>query len=279
MTDENIMHELTGRNITITERVFSYPNYQGSVYRGTLNCNEVGIKVKYYNQSTANVPLEYQAWRQMQHPNVIRLFDCFWAWNGMYWYLVFVMEWCLWDAGKEIVKRKVDKRPFVERELWSIAKGLVDALALMQRQFFAHHNIQLQNIYPFSQSPKIGDFSCSGFIDGSLKSMPRDTDLTSVSPFLSPELRSAWAFRLHYNDSVTFKSDTYSLGVVLLSLAMLEVPQWLRQVHVPASQVELAVQGLNYSEQFKQMLKSMLIEDVDFRKDFAQLNVWLQAYH
>ena len=277
MTDERIIHELHPRGITIEERVFTYPGGQGSVYRGTYQGRPAGIKVKFYNQASANVPQEYQFWKTMQHPSVIQLFDCFWAWNGASWYLVFVMEWCLWDAEKEIARRRGENRPFSEMELWDIIRGLVDALAIMQVQFFSHHNIQLQNIYPFAQAPKVGDFSRAGYIDGSLKTMPRNTDIGTVSPFLSPELRSAWAFRLYYDDRVTFKSDVYSLGVVLLSLARLELPQFFRQIYVPVDQITAAIQGLRYSEHFKMLLRSMLMEDVEYRKDFGQLNVWLQG--
>ena len=272
MTDENIMHELTGRRITITERVFSYPNYQGSVYHGTYKGNEVGIKVKYYGPSNDNVRLEYQGWKDMQHQNVIRLFDCFWAWSGSYWYIVFVMEWCLLDAGKDIVERKGHNRPFGEAELWSIAKGLVDALATMQSRGFAHRNLKLQNIYPFPDAPKIGDFSCSSPIQtNSFKTVGANT-----SQFLSPELRIAQAYGLAFSDNNTFKADVYSLGVVLLSLAKLEVPQCFQQAQVQVSAVDTEIQGLAYTDNFKAILRAMLAERVDSRWDFLQLNAWLQ---
>ena len=274
MAAENIMHELTGRGITLSHSVFTYPNHQGSVYYGSYQNLPVGVKVKHYSDHNPDAPKEYQVWREMQHPNVIRLYDCFWAWNGTWWYLVFVMEWCQWDASQEIAKRKEENRPFREVELWNVAKGLGNALAAMQTRGFSHHNLKVQNIYPFSDAPKIGDFSRSHFVDLSgFKTIDKDASATTVPPFLSPELRYAWAYRLAYSDSNSYKADAYSLGVVLFSLAKLEIPQCFLQVHVPESEVKAGILELGYSEQFKKMLQCLLAENVDYRWDFMQLSV------
>jgi serine/threonine protein kinase len=274
MAAERIEHELRGRGIIISHSVFTYPGNEGSVYYGTFQNLPVGIKVKHYSEHNPAAPQEYQLWKEMQHPNVIRLYDCFWAWNGTLWYLVFVMEWCQWDAAQDIAKRKEENRPFTEAELWKVTQGLVDALSLMQSRSFTHHNLKLQNIYPFPDEPKIGDFSRCHFVDRSaFKTIEKDVNSTSVSPFLSPELRCVWAYHLAYMDGNSFKADAYSLGVVLLSLAKLEVPECFQQVHVMEDAVKTAIDELSYSEKFKQTMRCLLADNLDYRWDFMQLSV------
>lgn len=274
MAAEGIMRELTGRNIAISHSVFTYPNNQGSVYYGHYQHLPVGIKVKHYSDYNPNAPEEFRVWREMQHPNVIKLYDCFWAWNDTWWYLVFVMEWCQWDASQEIAKRREEQRPFREAELWAIAKGLGSALGAMQSRSCAHRNLKLQNIYPFPDAPKIGDFSRAHSVKVSeFTTIPKDANAKTVSPFLSPELRYAWAYGLAYSDSNSYKADAYSLGIVLFSLAKLEIPQCFLQMQVPESQVKAGIGELNYSQKFKEMLQCLLAENVDYRWDFMQLSV------
>jgi serine/threonine protein kinase len=269
MSIEGIDHELVPRGVHITNHVHKYPNNQGSVYYGYYQGQEVGIKVKYYSElsgQSENAPQEFQNWKKMQHPNVKRLFDCFWAWNNA-WYLVFVMEWCQWDGLQDIDQRRRERRYYTEQELFSMLRGLTDALTTMQNQLFAHHNIKLENIYPSPIAPKIGDFSCAKFVNMNGSSIVSPSP--SPSPFLSPELRQS---------SVNvFKADTYSLGVVMLSLALLEIPACFKQATVSRMEVELTINTIATSQDFKQMLRWMLAENPDERCDFLQMNRWFQG--
>lgn len=267
-TDEGIMHEITGREITITRRVFTYPNNQGSVYCGVYSGITVGIKVKLHDGYNPTAIEEFRAWRLLQHTNVIRLYDCFFANARSESYLVFVMEWCQSDAFREIEERKRTSRYYEEMELWRIAGGLIDGLAAMQRSGLAHRNIKLQNVYPFPDAPKIGDFSCAKAIDPA----KFRTIHASTPVFLSPELRIAQAYGLAFNDSDSFKADAYSLGVVLLSLAKLEVPQCFQPALIQANEVETLVQELPFFEPFKQLLRAMLADRAAQRLDFLQLD-------
>lgn len=272
MTQEGILPELTGRNIGITKLVHTYPNHQGSVYYGYFQHNEVGIKVKYYSEisgNSENAPQEFQDWKKMQHPNVKRLHECFWAWNGTAWYLVFVMEWCQWDGFQDIDQRRRERRPYTEAELWGVLRGLADALAYMQNQLFAHHNIKLENIYPSSSASKIGDFSCAKYV--SIRGFGSVSHSSAPSPFLSPELR--------YSTVNVFKADAYSLGVVLISLAKLEVPRCFQQTQVSDIEVENTISALFVSQSFKQVLRWMLMENIEARCDFTSLHGWLQGSH
>jgi len=270
MTQEGILHELTPRGISISKLVHSYANHQGSVYYGYFQQYEAGIKVKFYSEvsgSSENAPQEYQNWKKMQHPNVKRLHECFWAWSGTAWYLVFVMEWCQWDGLQDINQRRMERRSFTEPELWGVLRGLTDALATMQNQLFAHHNIKLENVYPSPTAPKIGDFSCAKHVN--IRGFGSVSHSSAPSPFLSPELRQSTVN--------VFKADAYSLGVVLLSLAKLEVPLCFQQTQVSDIDVENSITGLFVSQHLKQVLRWMLMENIDARCDFKELHGWLQG--
>lgn len=266
-TDEDIMHEIRGREISITRRVFTYPNNQGSVYCGVYGGHTVGIKVKLHDGYNPTAIEEFRAWRVLLHSNVIRLYDCFFAKAREEAYLVFVMEWCQADAKKEIEERKRESRYFEEMELWRIAGGLISGLAAMQQEGLAHRNIKLENIYPSPDAPKIGDFSCAKAIN--------PTQFRTIqarnSLFLSPELRIAQSFGLAFNDNDSFKADAYSLGIVLLSLMKLEVPQCFQPELIQGNEVETLIQELPFFEPFKQLLRAMLADRAAQRLDFLQL--------
>ena len=279
MSREGITLHLTPRGIAISSLIYSGDLV--SVYQGEYRDVPAAIKVQHCtNPVFANsLEREFQALLQLSHPNIMKIYDCFWTENEGKKYLVFAMEWCSKDLAKDMVQRKSNDFPWKEDDFWVVIRKLISALAYMQRQGFAHRDIKPANIFLMTNNEvKIGDLgsalqSNSGFSEADYNYAMRT--VVGTPAFLSPLLRNG--LKLHYGQIPhnVYKSDVFSLGITLLSLANLAVPAWPAQVEITNEVIGRMVEQVQYSNNVKDLLKAMMNVEEESRGDFVKFEEWI----
>jgi len=229
--------------------------HHGSIFHSTVPV--IVKEIAYEEISTANQALrEAMVQKRLEHPNVCKLYDCYLQREGEEIKVVMVMERLESDLKAAIDCRKREGRLWKELELLQICKEMVSALAYAETCGIAHRDIKPENIFFDRNRYKLGDFGAS--ISVSLHSLPSslhysnpehfNTFLTSrsqenslVHPSLpgnlrysSPEYRQA-VIQAVSQGSVQaeidfFRADVYSLGLVLMEMALLEFPEEAKDV-------------------------------------------------
>lgn len=270
MSREGIIGSLFPRGITLTSLVYSQP--QVSVYQGMYKGIEAAVKVLHTapGQDPMALEEESQALMNMQHQAILKVFDFCWLPEGTYTYLVIVTEWCSKDLWKDIENRRVNKYPFEEKHLWIITYQLVEAFAHMQSLGYAHQDIKPENIFLFLDgSIRVGDLGSTGYISSDFC----ERRVVGTPIYMSPALRGAIASSRRTAFHNAFKSDVYSLGLTLLTMATLQKP--VTFICGDVDEAERVIGSVPYSSGFKALLSNMLCEDEQQRGDFRQLKEWL----
>ena len=97
--------------------------------------------------------------------------------------------------------------------------------------------------------------------------------------YMAPELRAAYVDRVERPLYHPFKSDVYSLGMTVLSMASLQLFRNTSQgsiIFTSSNLIENTITKLQYSERLKTVLREMLSPQVDQRPDFQQLDQTLR---
>jgi serine/threonine protein kinase len=204
------------------------------VYRGFDSSNSsLPIALKFQLHPTlshANLTLR-EALNQasLAHPNVCQVIDCsVKEWPSGQVETVLALE--LMEKGdlmKEIERRMMRGEKWPQTELLEILEKILLALVFAQKNGICHRDIKPQNIFLHKESGiKVGDFGSSTSL--------ADTDMAASfslqgSPFyLSPELKSHYIQYLTNGEAEVkhdpYKSDVYSLGVMMLYMARLRSP-------------------------------------------------------
>lgn len=215
--------------------LYTSPDGRVKVHSGTdLSCNRQSVALKYQLHSSlqeANISLR-EAFNQarLSHPNICRVVDCTMREmiSGQV-ETVLAMEYMEeGDLMREIERRmQLDER-WNEAEVLVIVEKIALALAYAQENGICHRDIKPQNIFISHESTiKVGDFGSSS----SLTDLATSLSLQGSPFYLSPELKS------HYIRCMTegqtriqhdpFKSDIYSLGVMVLFMVRLRCPMEL----------------------------------------------------
>lgn len=181
-------------------------------------------------------------------------------------FVVIVTEYCSKDLMKDIKQHfDANKYHYPEAVMWEIADKLITEFAYMQSIGIAHRDIKPENIFLADGEVKIGDFGSSKKLEG--------TDLMhsiSGTPlYLSPLLRTAMLQRDDLVQHDVYKSDVWSLGMTLLVMALLEVP--LPLSNLTLTEIEACIQAVQYSDNFKDMLRCMLQPEESLRWSFSDL--------
>jgi len=145
------------------------------------------------------------------HPNIIKLKDAFIHNNQT----VMVMEFIEMDLLAYLEKKrgKISKS-----EITHIFKQILAAVKFMHKQYIIHGDIKLENIMYDSvhQQVRIIDFGHSEQIDSTITCLK---GMTGTNGYIAPEL-FVEAKRGHD----PYKSDIYSLGVVLFTMLFNQMP-------------------------------------------------------
>lgn len=158
---------------------------------------------------------------------------------------------------------------YTEDELWKVYWQLLEVFSYLQECNIAHRDIKPASIMKDAEGNwRLYDFQSAKEIDSS---NPSDQTLPG-KPYMSPALRKACIdHKSIIHDQ--FKSDVYSLGVVLLHLSLLEVPEFLTYLINLQQNIDTALDKLKAtrSEQWVAVLKRMLTVDENSRPDFRLL--------
>ena len=143
-------------------------------------------------------------------------------------------------------------------------------------QNITHRDIKPSNIFVGTHGEyKIGDF---GAAKVSSQRMEPAT-LQGTFGYMAPELRAAYVDKVERPLYHTFKSDVYSLGMTVLSMATLRIFVNTSQgsiIFTNPDSIENAIMKLQYSEDLKTVLREMLTQTIESRPDFQQLNETLK---
>ena len=176
------------------------------------------------------------------------------------------------DLGQRCKDRDTQDMSYPEGELWGYFKDLTCTLARLQEQNLAHRDLKLSNILldELNQVQLI-DFGyakeCSG----------RAHTLLGSQPYLSPDLRHYFlagsrnqAGTAYHNP---FKSDVYSLGMVLLNLTTFELPLSFTDLSKLQEKLDeyFKEQVQGYSKAWVEVLRRMLKVAERLRPDFLAL--------
>lgn len=142
---------------------------------------------------------EAKAMAQIDHPNVVKVFDYGKADDVQF----MAMEWI--DGGT--LKDEVKKGPLAQSRVKSIAYGVLSGLDAVHQLGLIHRDIKPDNILiGVDGSPRLADFSLAGF--SRISSFTRHGDMIGTPAYLAPELLDG--------TSATIRSDLYAVGLVLL---------------------------------------------------------------
>ena len=164
---------------------------------------------------------------------------------------------------------------YTEDELWRIYRQLLGGFSYLQECNIVHRDIKLKTILKDLEGNwRIFDFRCTREIN---PNSPTAETLLGTKPYVAPALRKAC---IEYKNKPVigilhdvYRSDVYSLGLVLLHLSLLELPVNLTQLLKLQQLIDTILDELTnrYSEQWVDVLKRMLKVEEDQRPDFKLL--------
>ena len=212
--------------------LYTSPDGRVKVHSGTdLSHRNQSVALKYQLHSTlqeANISLR-EAFNQarLSHPNICRVVDCTMREmiSGQVETVLAIEFMEDGDLMREIERRMQIGERWKEAEVLLIVEKIALALAYAQENGICHRDIKPQNVFLSRESTiKVGDFGSSS----SLTDFASSLSLQGSPFYLSPELKS------HYIRCMTegqtriqhdpFKSDIYSLGVMVLFMVRLKCP-------------------------------------------------------
>lgn len=165
-----------------------------------------------------------------------------------------VMEKLEGDLGQQIKRRDVQQSPFSEKELAQVLVEISDALMFAKWMGIAHRDIKPANVFVDQGHYRLGDFGSACEV-GEIDICPDGT-----LAYVSPEMRH-WLLGETVEVNA-YQSDVFSLGVTLLHLAKLRLPDsipgaWLSSMELKEA-VEKEIQGLPYTCLLLDLIKRML---------------------
>lgn len=254
-----------------------YLSNTASTYLGTIRSSQpVYIKSRVFRKKTsASVALEECARaKAFKHANVCEVIDYYKERKGSKWEVTVVEERPGGSLSEEIEERRKAERHWSENEILTELFKLLRALSEAQQSQIAHRNITLDNIFLSPNGCKLGNFSL--FFAAECK----DLDLFELKypgtlEYMSPELRDENASLFtdcHFNLSFDYyKSDIYSLGLVILSMSLLRFPS---ETQSPLE--ELLREVSDHFPSLPEILRQMLQPEASNRKNCQPLLVLME---
>ena len=238
------------------------------VYRGFDSSNSnlpIALKFQIHpSLKHANLTLrEAMNQTSLTHPNVCKVINCSvkeWASGQVETVLALeLME--KGDLMREIERRMIGGERWTQNELLEILEKILLALVFAQKRGICHRDIKPQNIFLHKESGiKVGDFGSSTSL--------ADTDMAASfslqgSPFyLSPELKSQYIQYLTNGEAQVkhdpYKSDVYSLGVMMLYMARLRSPEEFANLVRLREKTEELIEECSTYPVLQRLLRGML---------------------
>jgi serine/threonine protein kinase len=263
-------------------------DHSTEVYEGYLKTTEIIIKIQYFtSKSDLNRKQEEAALqRSTKHENICKCLKSYIDESYTSGYkFVMVIEKALKDLEQEINQRVACLDYWTEEYLMMHLNSLVDALSFMQVNNLIHRDIKPANILIFPDNVlKLADFGLSIQEQDLITTM--SLGVVGTYMYLSPKLMKAYEDiqkGLNKNGLVEhnpYKSDVYSLGLTFLYMASLIEPCGLNYNIEGTTylkyKISRAIEQLNYSQDLKKILSSMLEIEETNRLDFIGLKKILE---
>ncbi len=152
--------------------------------------------------------VEARAAASLSHPNIVNVYDV--GHDGLVNYIV--MEYIDGVTLKEVIKRRA---PFSNDETLGVAIQIASALAHAHNHNIVHRDIKPQNILVTANGViKVADFGIAKAVGSKTITVANNT-MGSVHYFSPEQAKGGY---------VSFKSDIYSLGLVMFEMATGKLP-------------------------------------------------------
>lgn len=268
--DEMCRQLLSKQSIEVSSCLYS--NTEDSLYQGQFRGQPASIRMQriFPGCDEEGIEKEMQIMRALEHIHIVKLLDCFRLVSEIADFLVVVTEFWGKSAEQDMAYRQKAGYSFTESELWTLSVDLISAFAYMQNHGFAHRCISPASLYLTKDSWVVGNFSSSTV-------SPPGQCLRSIqgqSYYHSPKIYNAILKGKTEVAHNVYKSDVYSLGLTLLALAKLEVPQVIAMAGHTIEAIQEEVEGCRYSRSFKDFLYAMLDVEEETRGDFRDFEEW-----
>jgi len=211
---------------------------------------------------------------------ILKTFGCLCLPNNVGFFDFYeVMELAERDWENEIVRRQQSQLFYNEYELMEILRRLVRNFSSLQTNHITHRDIKPQNIMFVNGILKISDFGDAKILKkkGIVVQRIRGSEL-----FMSPIVFRAYHAGMQQIQHNTFKSDVFSLGMCIFFAASLSYdgPSSIREIYDMNMIRNVLYQflGRRYSQNFINILWTMLQVDENQRPDFNQLQMMFQLY-
>ena len=170
-----------------------------------INMNEEKKKKKYE---------EVKILKKLNHPNIIKFHEGFIVPNPSPALNIIVEYADGGDLSMKIKNQKKKNRYFEESQILDWFIQICLALHHMHKKHILHRDIKAQNIFlTINNIIKIGDFGISKSLDNTLE---KARTVIGTPYYISPEIIQ--------NIPYSYKSDIWSLGVLLYEMVSLKVP-------------------------------------------------------
>ena len=154
---------------------------------------------------------EAKAWKELDHPNIVKFEDCKETSNNIYFFL----EYCSQGSLEAYIARNRFTPNTSERV--GFARQLIAACAYMEKKNILHRDIKPANILIHEGQVKLGDFGLARVIDlqneEALKSF---FTFAGTLQFMAPEILRS--------EQYPFKCDVWSVGVTIFMIFTNELP-------------------------------------------------------
>lgn len=152
--------------------------------------------------------VEARAAASLSHPNIVNVYDV--GHDGLVYYIV--MEYIDGVTLKEIIRRRA---PFSNDETLGVAIQIASALQHAHENNIVHRDIKPQNILVTANGVvKVTDFGIAKAASAKTITIANNT-MGSVHYFSPEQAKGGY---------VTFKSDIYSLGLIIFEMATGQLP-------------------------------------------------------
>ena len=208
-----------------------------------------------------------------RHNNIVNLISVSLEGNGnIVDSLVIFMEFCAGgDLEKLITARKGKGQVWTQEEILACLDQLITGFVYLQNNGIAHRNVRPQNIFLENncRTFKIGGLGSSCMVTR------EDDSTTDILSYLSPLLKKASEDRIFTAASINhnpYKSDVYSLGIVLLYMTTGQIEGSLNQLDDLQNNINRIIFEISDDyPKIKQLLSNMLQVEETNRPDFLEL--------
>lgn len=269
MSREGLFQELQAISVSLNCVKHTEPGlsvYQGSYFSSPAVISVISWDVYPYSAIKAK---ECMMMRALSHPNIQSFLQHFSVCKEGKRYYVVVTEWWDKDLEEDIKHRARNQFPYTEFELLSICYQTIHALAYMQDLGYAHHNLQPQSLLLNCTQRKIH----LGSLGLATQDLYTDVTVIGTNNYFSPIIKYSLQSRQNYIPHNPFKSDVYSLGLIILKAAQIyRSPELLMGDDAMLREIN----SVYYSEEVKMLLRAMLGFEEENRWDFVQLRDWVE---